>query len=165
MKKKSLSVLQFINKHAILHDDNVTYDNSDYRWIIKPYPNKNPGIYFICVCVDGELVILKVGKAEGAKGIWQRLSQYRSSGKNRVEGKSETGRYDRSVITIHLAMQEVYKKYGKKVVMKVYTHEMPKLNIDYCGYTLESSHIRSLEKLLSLQATKEGHSMTLSGQN
>ena len=165
MKIKNLSVLQFINKHATLHDDNVTYDNSDYKWIMKPYPNKNPGIYFICIRVNGEIIILKVGKAEGVKGISHRLSQYRSSGKNRVEGISETGRYDRSVVTIHLAMQHVYKKYGKKAVMEVYTHEMPKLNIDYCGYNLESSHIRSLEKLLSIQATKEGHSMALSGQN
>lgn len=165
MSKKTLSVIQFIKKHAKLHDDDVTYNDVDYKWNIKSYPNKNPGIYLICVRVNGKLEILKVGKAEGVKGIYQRLSQYRSSGKNRVEGVSETGRYDRSVLTVHIAMQDVYKQYGKKVVMEIYTHEMPKLNIDYCGYTLESSHIRSLEKLLSLQAEKEGHSMTLSGQN
>ena len=162
---KNLSVVQFINKHAKLHDSNVTYDNSEYKWNIQKYPSKNPGLYFITVIVDNEIVILKVGKADGVKGINHRLSQYRSSGKNRAEGKGKNGKYDRTVITIHLAVQEVYKKYGKKVVMQLYTHEMPKLSVDYCGYSLESSHIRSLEKILSVQAKQEGHSMLLSGQD
>jgi hypothetical protein len=43
--------------------------------------------------------------------------------------------------------------------------ELPMTKVLFEGYELETSMIRSLEKTLSIQATQEGHSMLLSGQD
>lgn len=163
---KMKSVTKFIKTEATFLCK-ATYNKERYGWDMPSCLDKTPGVYFIVKRMGKNLEILKVGKAEGKKGLHQRIGQYRSSGVGRINGTNGKyeDRYDRSVITIHNAMLEVEKVYGENVELEFYIHGMPKLEVLYKGYKLESSIIRSLELELSLQAKKEGHSMLLSGQD
>jgi hypothetical protein len=160
-----VTVLNFIKNHCVLHDV-ITYNYKEYKFNMKQYPNKNPGIYIICRRNRGILTVLKVGKADGVKGLKQRLGQYISSGKKRVEGFKNGGKYDRTVITMHLAMKKVSEIYGADCELEIYTHEMEMLDITYLKeFKLQASPVRSLELCLSKQAKKENHLMLLSGQD
>lgn len=152
-----MTVDQLVKKKAKFHCV-AKYDPSRYGWNLQNYPNKNTGIYIMCVERDDFMDILKIGKAEGNEGLYKRFSYYRATSINRVDT-------DRCIMPIHNAMKEVEKRYGKGCEIHVYTLEIPKQETNFLGYSVESSFIRSFEKQLSLQAKREGHSMLLSGQD
>jgi hypothetical protein len=163
-----LPVETFIKTKCIFHTK-AKYNKQRYAFDMEQCRDKTPGVYFICVNVDGNLHIQKVGKGEGVSGLYQRIAQYIASGVNRVNGThgKHENRYDRSVITMHLAMEKVFETYGNDVELLFYIYPFPKedkLHKD-SGYILESSQVRALELKLSKQAKKEGHPMLLSGQD
>lgn len=147
----------------------MVYNKERYGWDIPILPSNIPGIYFIVrsgsfretVSRDVEkprLDILKVGKAEGRSGLRARMYSYTSTSVNRKE-------WDRSIKYVHNAMHSLLDENGKHCDLHLYCFEIPMRKVIFEGYELESSIIRSLEKTLSIQASFDGHSMLLSGQD
>ena len=155
-----MTVEQFILTKAT-YMSTMTYDKERYGWDIPNLPSKTPGIYFIVrdkSSTDPTLDILKVGKAEGKYGLRGRMQSYTSTSVNRKD-------WDRTIQYVHNAMHSLLDKKGNHCDLHLYCFEMPMSKVLFEGFELEASIIRSLEKTLSVQATGEGHSMLLSGQD
>ena len=154
-----MSIAKFIKQNAKFFSQ-ISYDRTRYGWDFSNWTTsiKQPGIYFIVMNINGILDILKIGKAEGQNGLYQRFSYYKSSAVNRVES-------DRTIFPLHNAMLDVEKKYGKNCKMELHIMPIEKTLVEMHGFTVEASVIRSLELQLSIAAKNEGHSMLLSGQD
>ena len=145
-----ISILNFIQEHAIFHSDMV-YDESRKSFNMNSYENNHPGIYFI---LDGD-DLLKIGKADGNTGLKGRISTYRT----RLVRSYETG--DQTTILWHTVMTGNLK--SKK--LKMYVLPIDPINVSFKGVEVNAMMARSLEKKLSELANIQGHSMMLSGQN
>ena len=145
-----ISVLNFIQAHAIFHSDMV-YDESRKSFNMNSYENNHPGIYFI---LDGD-DLLKIGKADGNTGLKGRISTYRT----RLVRSYETG--DQTTILWHTVMTGNLK--SKK--LKMYVLPIDPIKVSFKGVEVNAMMARSLEKKLSELANIQGHSMMLSGQN
>ena len=145
-----ISVLNFIQQHAIFHSDMV-YDESRKSFNMNSYENNHPGIYFI---LDGD-DLLKIGKADGNTGLKGRISTYRT----RLVRSYETG--DQTTILWHTVMTGNLK--SKK--LKMYVLPIDPIKVSFKGLEVNAMMARSLEKKLSELANIQGHSMMLSGQN
>ena len=90
-----VNVKKFIKQNAKFFS-HISYDRTRYGWDFSNWTTsiKNPGIYFIVMNINGVLDILKIGKAEGQNGLYQRFSYYKSSGANRVDT-------DRTIFPLH----------------------------------------------------------------
>ena len=69
-----VSVTNFIKDHAVFHSD-MTYNCERKSFNLDSYQKTNQGIYFILDKED----ILKIGKADGQKGLKGRVADYRKS--------------------------------------------------------------------------------------
>jgi hypothetical protein len=141
----------------------MTYEPDRYGWDVPCLPSKVPGIYFIVRegkfrRKGAKMDILKVGKAEGVYGLRGRIQSYTSTSINRKD-------WDRTIRYLHTSMQTLLNENNEHCKIKLYCMELPMTKVLFEGYELETSMIRSLEKTLSIQATQEGHSMLLSGQD
>lgn len=145
-----MKVLEFIRSNAVRHDV-IKYDGSRVAFDIKPSKNTRMGIYFILHGKD----ILKVGKADGKKGLAGRIQDYRSSGKARLHR-------DKTALLIHETMTS--KKWDGET-LEFYTYTLPEIEMSIHDYKIKLSGARSLEEQLSRQAEKEGHSLALSAQH
>tara|TARA_B110000444_G_C18596592_1_gene480997 strand:- start:144 stop:587 length:444 start_codon:yes stop_codon:yes gene_type:complete len=145
-----ISILNFIQEHAIFHSDMV-YDESRKSFNMNSYENNHPGIYFI---LDGD-DLLKIGKADGNTGLKGRISTYRT----RLVRSYETG--DQTTILWHTVMTGNLK--SKK--LKMYVLPIDPIKVSFKGVEVNAMMARSLEKKLSELANIQGHSMMLSGQN
>ena len=145
-----MKVIDFIINSSVWHD-NMKYDESRAAFNMSSSQNTDIGIYFI---VHGK-EILKVGKADGKKGLAGRIQDYRSSGKKRLHR-------DKTALLIHETMTS--KKWKGKE-LEFYTFNVPEVEMTIHGYKIKLSGARSLEEQLSRQAEKEGHSLALSAQH
>jgi hypothetical protein len=151
-----MTVTQFIKKHCELHSTEVTYDEWSKSFYLRHFSDRTSrGIYFFTVGDD----VLKVGMADGIRGFYDRFSKYNCNQASSFE------KGNASATSMYYAMQEVYKKYGKRVKMQVWVHKMDNELENYHGFTVPSSKIRGFEYAMSLRAREEGHSMLLSKQN
>ena len=146
-----MTVLEFINLYTKPHGE-MSYDSSRMGFDMKQSEINNPGVYFFVESNN----ILKVGKADGERGIQGRLNDYRKKNLTK-EGKPNS----RTAELIHRKMQTVLQ--GKKI--KVYIYETPSKEENIKGFIIKSNSARAFELVLSRQAREEGHSMHLSGQN
>lgn len=157
-----MTVENFILSKAV-YISTMEYEPDRYGWNIAALPDKIPGIYFIVRAgkfkgKGAKLDILKVGKAEGKQGLRGRIQSYSSTSINRKD-------WDRTIRYLHTSMQTLLDENNDHCEIKLYCMELPMTKVLFEGYELEQSMIRSLEKTLSVQATQEGHSMLLSGQD
>ena len=113
---------------------------------------KCSGVYFILF----RKKVLKVGKADGAQGLYARLYSYRSKNKKRLQGKYP----DQFTATFSEKMNSPELK-GKS--LSFYYYEIPKIETTLEGFKVQTCMARSFEKELSIQARLQGHPMTLSG--
>lgn len=151
-----MSVKQFIKKHCVLHDDNVTYNDEKKSFNVNNYADRfSRGVYFITV---GDH-IMKVGKADGLTGFYSRFSKYRCN------LEDPFNRREPSVVMMYNAMTRIRREYGNDVKMEVWVHKMDNSVQNYHGFEVPSTFIRGFEYELSLRAHMEGHPMYLSGQN
>jgi hypothetical protein len=159
--KKNLSVDKFISKKCRFLSTMV-YDPERYGWEINlDGLSTMPGVYFIVrdsLNKSSKFDILKVGKAEGKRGLRGRMQSYTSTSVARKD-------WDRTIRYIHDSMRTLLDNKGKHCEIKLYYFEIPMQTTLFEGYELNMSIIRSFENALSLQAGKEGHSMLLSGQD
>ena len=146
-----MTVLEFINLIATPHDEMI-YDSSRMGFDMKQSEITNPGIYFF---VESDN-ILKVGKADGERGIRGRLNDYRKKNITK-DGKPNT----KTAELIDKKMRTLLK--GKKI--KVYVFEIPSKDEDIHGFKIKTNNARALELVLSRQAKDEGHQLHLSGQH
>ena len=146
-----MTVLEFIKLYATPHDE-MSYDSSRMGFDMKQSEINSPGVYFF---VESDN-ILKVGKADGGRGIQGRLNDYRKKNLTK-EGLPNS----RTAELIDRKMKTVLK--GKKI--QVYIYETPSKEENIEGFIIMSNNARAFELVLSRQAREEGHSMHLSGQN
>ena len=146
---KILSALEFVREKAKFHSD-MEYSEERSGFLMDQCKSLSPGIYFI---LDNE-DILKVGKADGVYGLKGRMNSYRSNLSAR-RGKDHT--VDRFFLHMTGAL--------KNKVLQMFIYEVPVTEIISEGYVIPMNIARGLEKILSQQAKKEGHTMLLSGQD
>jgi hypothetical protein len=142
----SKSVKKFIKNKAKFFCT-MTYNETRNGFDMEKYPTKTPGIYFIVDTNDGVFDILKVGKSESENGLHGRLGHYQQ---NKIDMR-----------IVKEQMQTTLK--GK--ILSVYTLEIPMEEVLFEGYAVQSTFSRSLERMLSIQAKNEGHSMLLTGNH
>lgn len=144
-----MKVLDFIKEKAKYHcemqwiDERKGFDMEICR-------SESSGVYFI---LDGN-DIMKIGKADGKRGLHLRLYSYRNNHVKRIKVCRTVQLYDR-----------VMNGELKGNPLSVYYFEMETPETLFEGYTVKSSIVRSFEETLSKQARAEGHSMLLSGQD
>jgi hypothetical protein len=114
---------------------------------------KQAGVYFV---VSGKK-ILKVGKADGSKGLQTRLSSYRLNNRSRVWGNFP----DQFTVTLNEKMTTLLKN----KTLSFYYFEIPKKETTLEGFKVQTCMARSFEKELSIHARLQGHPMTLSGSD
>jgi hypothetical protein len=148
-----VKVIDFVmNKCTLLGKskwDETTYGFSN----LPPPPTKQTGVYFI---LHGKK-IMKVGKADGVKGLYNRLSSYRGNNTSRVTGKY----VDQFTVVLNEKMTTVLKNKS----LSFYYYEIPKKETTLEGFKVQTCVARSFEKELSIQARLQGHPMTLSGSD
>ena len=158
---KPLSVDKFISKKCTFLSTMV-YDPERYKWDMNlDGLSTTPGIYFIVRGSFDESTkfdILKVGKADGKRGLRGRMQSYTSVSVNRKDS-------DRTIMYVHDSMRSLLDDNGKHCELKLYYFAIPLETILFEGYKCETSVIRSFERSLSIKAGEEGHSMLLSGQD
>lgn len=148
-----VKVIDFIMDKCILLGQSK-WDADTYSFSDLPIcATRQSGVYFI---LHGKKV-LKVGKADGMKGLHARLYSYRSNNKSRVVGKYA----DQFTAVLHEKMTTLLK--GKK--LSFYYYEIPKKETVLEGFKVHTCMARSFEKELSVQARLQGHPMTLSGSD
>jgi hypothetical protein len=130
----------------------MTYDDTEVRFVMEQCRDTTTGVYFIVDEQNGMFDILKVGKAEGKRGLSQRLNGYRTTGRTRLP-------VDRTAQLWHNVMTNQHR--GSTLSVYIYPLAMTEVLIE--GYTVRSSMVRSFEETLSKQARLEGNSMLLSG--
>jgi hypothetical protein len=145
-----MKVLDFIKNTAVWHDE-MKYDETRAAFNMASSKNTDIGIYFIVYGKD----ILKVGKADGKKGLAGRIHDYRSSCKSRLNRDN----------TARLINETMTSKKWKGKALEFYTYSVPEVEMNIHGYKIKLSGARSLEEQLSRQAEKEGHSLALSAQH
>jgi hypothetical protein len=145
-----MKVLEFIKNNAVWHDE-MKYDNTRMAFDMASSKNTDIGIYFIVHGKD----VLKVGKADGKKGIAGRIQDYRSSCKARINRDN----------TARLMYDTMTSKKWQGKALEFYTYSVPEVEMHIHGYRIKLSGARSLEEQLSRQAEKEGHSLALSAQH
>lgn len=131
------------------------WNSEEYGFLDLPMcSTRKPGIYLI---LHGKK-ILKVGKADGAHGLYGRLYSYRSSNRHRVHGKYP----DQFTVMLNNKMN-LPELSGK--ALSFYYYEIPKKRTILEGFEIESCVARSFEKQLSKQCRLQNHPMTLSGSD
>jgi len=148
-----VKVIDFVmSKCTLLGKSN--WDETTYSFSNLPrVPTKQTGVYFV---LHGRK-IMKVGKADGAKGLYDRLSSYRSNNTSRVTGKY----VDQFTVVLNEKMTTVLKN----KMLSFYYYEIPKKETTLEGFKVQTCMARSFEKELSIQARLQGHPMTLSGND
>lgn len=141
-----MSVKQLIETKAKFFSF-MTYVERTSSFDMGQYSSENTGIYFIVYenNLTNTFDILKVGKADGERGLRSRLGKYRTRRR--------------------LPTRVVMSGSHKDKILSLYTFEIPMEKVLFEEYSVQTSFIRSFEKTLSIQARSEGHSMLLSGQD
>lgn len=156
-----LSVDNFISQKCTFLSTMV-YDPEKYKWVMTlDGVSTAPGIYFIVRDSSNKSTkfdILKVGKADGKRGLRGRMQSYTSDSSNRKD-------WDRTIRYVHNAMRSLLDDTGEHCEIKLYYFVIPMETTLFEGYTCETSVIRSFERNLSIKAGEEGHSLMLSGQD
>jgi hypothetical protein len=146
-------VIDFVRQKCKLLGS-AKWDSETYRFPDLPTcSSKHTGVYFI---VLGKK-ILKVGKADGSKGLNGRLGNYRTNNRSRVWGKYP----DQHLVVFDEKMTTLFKNKA----VSFYYYEIPKKETILEGFKVQTCMARSFEKELSIQARLQGHPMTLSGSD
>lgn len=117
---------------------------------LPPCETNSAGVYVIM----HRKRIHKVGKADGVKGLKQRINSYTKS------NLSNLTRANPDTFTIALHKKMTSELEGK--TMSVYFMETPKREEMFKGLKVEKCVARSVEKELSMLARLQGHPMLLS---
>ena len=145
-----VSVTNFIKDHAVFHSDMI-YNCERKSFNLDSYQKTNQGIYFILDKED----ILKIGKADGQKGLKGRVADYRKS----LVSMFKDG--DRTVLRWN---REMTGSLSDRILSMYLLPLEPEKKL-YLGVEVELSIARSLELELSKLAKEQGHSLKLSGQH
>jgi len=145
-----INVIEFISENALFHSE-MTYNLERKSFDLDPYESTYPGIYFILDNQD----ILKIGKADGKQGLKGRIANYRS----RLVKNFEKG--DSTVLLWNTVMTGSLNE----TVLSIYLLPIIPRTTTHLGIEVEIMIARSLESKLSKLASKQCHSMKLSGQN
>ena len=145
-----ISVTKFIKDHAVFHSD-MTYNCERKSFNLDSYQKTNQGIYFILDKED----ILKIGKADGQKGLNGRVGNYRSK---------LVSKFDKNDSTVLLWKREMTGSLSDRVLSMYLLPLEPEKKL-YLGVEVELSIARSLELELPKLAKEQGHSLKLSEQH
>jgi hypothetical protein len=145
------SVIEFIEQECVFHSK-IEYCDSKENFnmpnVEHKYATTLVGIYFIVMKYKNKLYVMKVGKADGARGFYRRFSQY-------------TSFYTHDTVIPEM-MPTILENY-KGGELRMYYHPMKQTSSKYKGYTLPpSSNARALEIVMTRLAKKEGHPLLLS---
>lgn len=153
-KSSKVNVSSFIKEHFTFLGKSK-WNHQECGFLDLPTcPTKNSGVYVIML--NGK--VLKVGKADGAKGLQYRLKSYASKNKSRITGKFA----DQFTIRLDSNMRSPELS-GKS--LSFYYHATAKVEKEYHGIKVETCIARSLEKQLSILCRLQNHPMTLSGSD
>lgn len=154
LSNDKINVLETIKKNFIFLGKSK-WNSEEYGFRELPEcPCVGPGVYAFMLDDD----ILKIGKADGVKGLQSRLKNYASKNKSRVTGIHQ----DRFTLKMNESMNSAKLK-GKSI--SVHYYETKVLHTNELGIKVPMTSARQLEKQLSILARAQGHSMTLSGSD
>lgn len=148
-----VKVIDFVlNKCTLLGKSK--WDAETYGFSQLPKcPTKQTGVYFV---LHGKK-ILKVGKADGAQGLYHRLYSYRCNNASRLRGNY----IDSFTASLNKKMTTLLKNKS----LSFYYYEIPKKETTLEGFKVQTCMARSFEKELSVQCRLQGHPMTLSASD
>ena len=152
-KNSSINVLKYVKENFIYlgkskwYPDKVCFDD------LPPCNTNSAGVYVI---MHGNR-IHKVGKADGVKGLKQRIASYAKSKLSNIT------RANPDIFTVALHNKMTSELEGK--TMSFYFMETPKGDELFNGLQVEKCVARSVEKELSMLARLQSHPMLLSASD
>lgn len=149
-KNVNVKVLEFVQKNFTLLGESKWNSEKVGFTDLPPCKTNSAGVYVIMY----RNKIQKVGKADGVKGLGQRLGSYARSNLSNIKRANP----DSFTIALHKNMTTKLK--GK--AMQFYFFATPKEQVSFKGLHVEACYARSLEKELSMLARLQGHPMLLS---
>lgn len=140
----------------------IRSDKAGFAWTTGSLDTvpAEPGIYFLLS--HNSTRLQKIGKAEGAKGLIQRLGQYTTI--KSIDGKIMRDRTDR--LWFSKMTRADSELCGQEIDIYWYITNPTLVSFEDGGLTLklEAQWARSLERELNVIADKQGHCMELSGE-
>ena len=158
----NMTALDYIAARFTFHSL-ITYDIEKCKWIIPILNTHSHGVYAIMLGND----ILKLGKGDSNRkpkekgsarngGLRARIDSYRHVGKSQAEG-DPTGKLWHKIMSGPLA--------GKELQLLYMETPTTIIKDDLLGVDIVASTAREYERIISDMATRDGHSMLLSGRN
>lgn len=141
-----MSVIDLIKREATYHGAAV-YDLDKHRWEFSQIIESRKGVYIFIDSTNQD--VLKVGKADGAKGLLQRLNEYRAESRRYLMNPSSSA----SVI------KRAQETGPQSLEIDIYYIPITPIEIEVAGVKLSASPARELEHALHKMARDEGHSL------
>ncbi len=144
-----MSVIDQIKRKANYYKS-ATYNAVENRWDFPEIAETRKGVY---IFVDkGRNDILKIGKADGKKGISQRLNEYQANSRGFLNNPSSSASVIKRVQETELRQLEI----------EIYYIPIDPVQVTIAGFNVLASPARELECTLHDMALEEGHSLRFS---
>ena len=145
-----MSVIEHIKKVAVRHGE-AYYSMEEWCWKFNPVEETRKGVY-IFVSKDGD--ILKVGKADGKRGLLGRLNEYWKPSKSFLKNPSSSAS----------VMKRVQEADRRVVDAVIYYIPLDPIQVTVSSFSIQATPARELEEFIAARAHEEGHSLLFSKQ-
>lgn len=159
-----MDLIEFVKRRASYAGKwrySIETDKAGFSWTVGSLDTvpTEPGIYFLLS--HNSTRLQKIGKAEGAKGLIQRLGQYTTI--KSIDGKIMRDRTDRLWFSKMTHADSELRGQEIDIYWYITKPALVSLEDGDLMLKLEAQWARSLERELNLIAAKQGHHMELSG--